>query len=78
MSLAIPIPADHKDLIHDVALDYYGRRMATCSSDQSVKVQFPTDLREICIIFPISVSDLGFARGWPMEMHGKLEGKIIY
>lgn len=32
------INADHKDLIHDVAYDFYGRRMATCSSDQSVKV----------------------------------------
>ncbi|XP_026320870.1 nucleoporin SEH1 [Hyposmocoma kahamanoa] len=30
--------ADHKDLIHDVAYDFYGERMATCSSDQSVKV----------------------------------------
>ncbi|XP_050507113.1 nucleoporin SEH1 [Diabrotica virgifera virgifera] len=32
------IHAEHKDLIHDVAYDYYGRRMATCSSDQFVKV----------------------------------------
>lgn len=34
------INAEHKDLIHDVAYDYYGQRMATCSSDQSVKVLF--------------------------------------
>lgn len=32
------ISADHEDLIHDVAYDFYGRRMATCSSDQKVKV----------------------------------------
>ncbi|RWS29983.1 nucleoporin seh1-like isoform X1 [Leptotrombidium deliense] len=32
------IEADHKDLIHDVAYDFYGKRLATCSSDQSVKV----------------------------------------
>lgn len=32
--------ADHKDLIHDVAYDFYGERMATCSSDQYVKVWF--------------------------------------
>lgn len=32
------INADHKDLIHDVAYDFYGERMATCSSDQFVKV----------------------------------------
>lgn len=32
------IRADHKDVIHDVNYDYYGKRMATCSSDQTVKV----------------------------------------
>ena len=32
------LAADHKDLIHDITFDFYGRRMATCSSDQSVKV----------------------------------------
>ncbi|XP_071444251.1 nucleoporin SEH1 isoform X1 [Hetaerina americana] len=32
------INAEHKDLIHDVAYDFYGQRMATCSSDQFVKV----------------------------------------
>ena len=32
------INADHEDLIHDVAYDFYGKRMATCSSDQKVKV----------------------------------------
>jgi len=38
MYTAKSINADHKDLIHDVAYDFYGRRMATCSSDQHVKV----------------------------------------
>lgn len=38
MFVAREISAGHKDLIHDVAYDYHGRRMATCSSDQSVKV----------------------------------------
>uniref|UniRef100_A0A1I8PTX8 Nucleoporin SEH1 n=1 Tax=Stomoxys calcitrans TaxID=35570 RepID=A0A1I8PTX8_STOCA len=33
-----PIIVDHKDVIHDVVFDYYGRRMATCSSDQTVKI----------------------------------------
>ncbi|CAG9766553.1 unnamed protein product [Ceutorhynchus assimilis] len=32
------ISAEHKDLIHDVSYDYYGDRIATCSSDQYVKV----------------------------------------
>lgn len=32
------IRSEHKDVIHDVAYDYYGQRIATCSSDQTVKV----------------------------------------
>uniref|UniRef100_A0A8C1CP93 SEH1 like nucleoporin n=1 Tax=Cyprinus carpio carpio TaxID=630221 RepID=A0A8C1CP93_CYPCA len=37
MFVARSIAADHKDLIHDVSYDFHGRRMATCSSDQSIK-----------------------------------------
>lgn len=33
-----PFLAGHEDLIHDIAYDFYGRRLATCSSDQHVKV----------------------------------------
>ena len=32
------VSADHRDLIHDVSYDFYGKRMATCSSDQMIKV----------------------------------------
>lgn len=28
----------HEDIIHDAELDYYGLRLATCSSDHSVKI----------------------------------------
>jgi len=28
----------HEDMIHDVQMNYYGRRMATCSSDKSIKI----------------------------------------
>ncbi|KAH3903401.1 Seh1p SCDLUD_001036 [Saccharomycodes ludwigii] len=34
----IPFISGHEDLIHDVAYDFYGRHLATCSSDQHVKV----------------------------------------
>ncbi|KND04014.1 uncharacterized protein SPPG_01461 [Spizellomyces punctatus DAOM BR117] len=30
--------AGHEDLIHDVAYDFYGNRLVTCSSDQKLKV----------------------------------------
>lgn len=39
------IRAEHKDVIHDVVYDYHGQRMATCSSDQTVKVNDPPDDR---------------------------------
>ncbi|XP_045193806.1 nucleoporin SEH1-like isoform X4 [Mercenaria mercenaria] len=38
MFVAKSIQSDHKDLIHDVSYDFHGRRMATCSSDQTVKI----------------------------------------
>ncbi|GAM17964.1 hypothetical protein SAMD00019534_011390, partial [Acytostelium subglobosum LB1] len=28
----------HDDLIHDVSYDFYGKRLATCSSDQKIKI----------------------------------------
>jgi protein transport protein SEC13 len=32
------VEAGHGDMVHDVALDYYGRRLATASSDRCIKV----------------------------------------
>ena len=32
------INTDHEDMIHDAQMDYYGRLLATCSSDRSVKI----------------------------------------
>ncbi len=32
------VSSDHRDLIHDVAFNWYGTHLATCSSDQDVKV----------------------------------------
>lgn len=32
------IDTEHGDLLHDVAYDYYGKRLATCSSDMRVQV----------------------------------------
>ncbi|RKP07427.1 WD40-repeat-containing domain protein [Thamnocephalis sphaerospora] len=30
--------ANHEDLVHDIAYDFYGRRLVSCSSDQKLKV----------------------------------------
>ncbi|ETW07804.1 hypothetical protein H310_02232 [Aphanomyces invadans] len=34
----VTIDTQHDDMIHDAQLDYYGKRLATCSSDRTVKV----------------------------------------
>ena len=39
MFVARNIDADHKDFTHDVNLNFHRWQMATCSSDQSVKVR---------------------------------------
>ncbi|VDM15778.1 unnamed protein product [Hydatigera taeniaeformis] len=43
MFVSKSVHSNHADLIHDVAYDYYGQRMATCSSDQMIKIW---DLRD--------------------------------
>ncbi|CEP23999.1 unnamed protein product [Cyberlindnera jadinii] len=37
-SSKVTIGNAHDDLIHDAVLDYYGKRLATCSSDKSIKI----------------------------------------
>ncbi|KAI9860386.1 MAG: GTPase-activating protein S13 [Vezdaea acicularis] len=37
MAQVIP-NSGHEDMIHDAVLDYYGRRLATCSSDKTIKI----------------------------------------
>ncbi|KAF1795733.1 G-protein beta WD-40 repeat [Phytophthora cactorum] len=34
----LTIDTQHEDMIHDAQLDYYGKRLATCSSDRTIKV----------------------------------------
>ncbi|KAG8939703.1 GTPase-activating protein S13 [Tulasnella sp. 424] len=33
-----PVETAHEDMIHDAQLDYYGKRLATCSSDRTIKI----------------------------------------
>ncbi|KAH3679634.1 hypothetical protein WICMUC_000866 [Wickerhamomyces mucosus] len=33
-----PFATNHEELIHDVSYDFYGKQLATCSSDQHIKV----------------------------------------
>ncbi|KJE93357.1 nucleoporin Seh1 [Capsaspora owczarzaki ATCC 30864] len=38
MRITNNVDTKHEDIIHDVAYDFYGKRMATCSSDHRVKI----------------------------------------
>lgn len=38
MQAVVSFPTEHKDLVHYVAYDFYGERLATCSSDHTVRV----------------------------------------
>ena len=31
-------PLFHNDFVHDIAFDFYGKRIATCSSDQKIRI----------------------------------------
>ncbi|WWD19759.1 hypothetical protein CI109_104223 [Kwoniella shandongensis] len=37
-SKPVPVETQHEDMIHDAQLDYYGKRLATCSSDKTIRV----------------------------------------
>jgi protein transport protein SEC13 len=34
----VSIDTQHEDMIHDSQFDYYAKRLATCSSDRSIKI----------------------------------------
>lgn len=38
VSVQNKVDTGHEDMIHDAQMDYYGKRLATCSSDRTVKI----------------------------------------
>ncbi|KAL0593500.1 Protein SEC13-like protein [Plecturocebus cupreus] len=38
VSVINTVDSSHEDMIHDTQMDYYGTRLATCSSDRSVQI----------------------------------------
>lgn len=34
----LSVDTQHDDMVHDAQLDYYGKRLATCSSDRTIKI----------------------------------------
>jgi len=37
-SHVVALDTQHEDMIHDAQLDYYGKKLATCSSDKTIKI----------------------------------------
>mmetsp|Transcript_63393 Transcript_63393/g.74204 ORF Transcript_63393/g.74204 Transcript_63393/m.74204 type:complete len:417 (+) Transcript_63393:637-1887(+) len=37
-TLSLIHPSNHSDFVHDIAFDHYGRRIATCSGDRTIRV----------------------------------------
>eukprot|EP00879_Flechtneria_rotunda_P017426 GHRR01018259.1.p1 GENE.GHRR01018259.1~~GHRR01018259.1.p1 ORF type:complete len:242 (+),score=67.87 GHRR01018259.1:119-844(+) len=60
MAAATTFESGHVDMVHDAQLDYYGKRLATCSSDRTVKVY-----RTPSTLHTASVNSIGFA---PQEL----------
>lgn len=59
VSVLQSIDSGHEDLIHGAELDYYGLNLATCSSDNCVKVNFIKSQLEKCVLiaaFRFSIS----------------------
>ena len=38
MALLVGVDTGHEDMIHDSQFDYYSTRLATCSSDRTIKI----------------------------------------
>ncbi|KXJ20086.1 Protein SEC13-like [Exaiptasia diaphana] len=38
VSILNTVDTSHEDMVHDAQLDYYGKKLATCSSDKTVKI----------------------------------------
>ena len=51
------ITTDHNDLIQDIAFDFYGKRAATASLDQSVKIWNITENNEWVLKGELKVID---------------------
>eukprot|EP00033_Pygsuia_biforma_P002324 GCRY01002572.1.p1 GENE.GCRY01002572.1~~GCRY01002572.1.p1 ORF type:complete len:354 (+),score=38.76 GCRY01002572.1:142-1062(+) len=69
----------HTDMIHDAQLDYYGRRLATCSSDGLIKVfQIEQDNKQTFLYDLLGHQGPIFQVGWAHPTHGSLLASCSY
>ncbi|KAL7275229.1 epoxide hydrolase, soluble (sEH) [Rhizina undulata] len=69
----------HEDLVHDVAYDYYGKRMATVSSDQQLKVFDLNPAEEWVLSDSFKAHDASINRViWGPPEHGQIIATCSY
>lgn len=75
----VHFPTGHEDLVHDVTYDYYGRRMATVSSDQRLKIFDLNDEGEWVISDSFKAHDSSINRViWGPPEHGQILATCSY
>ena len=58
------VDTGHEDMVHDAQMDYYGTRLATCSSDKLVKIFEVKDGTQVTIyVRSVSAAMLRFSYG---------------
>ena len=58
------VDTGHEDMVHDAQMDYYGTRLATCSSDKLVKIFEVKDGTQVTIyVRSVSAAMLRFSDG---------------
>ena len=75
------VATSHEDLIHDVQLDYYGKRMATCSSDRTVKVYDVVEggeRRQVADLKGHVASDAGQSRRAMEAHHVRIVPRVLW
>lgn len=86
VSVLQSIDSGHEDLIHGAEIDYYGLNLATCSSDNCVKVilfcnfwQFDWKVIVYCRFSTLRTGDNAWKPTWRdmAALFGKLHGRIL-
>ncbi|KAL7059970.1 hypothetical protein AAHC03_09647 [Spirometra sp. Aus1] len=72
------IDTSHEDLIHDAQLNYYGTVLATCSSDEVIKLFDVTNKKQVLIAELRGHRGPVWGLSWSHPMHGNLLASCSY
>lgn len=73
VSLITRLDTGHRDMIHDAQTDFYGTKLATCSSDRSVKIfDVKPDGQQVFVAELLGHEGPVWQLSWSHPMHGNL------